>query len=94
MIRQYGGNGEVEVAPGEPNDILYVKFAENHLKKLHYDKALKCIDTALEMNSNSLVQIILFLKYVFRHIFWTFLDKNLKPEEKSSRTLTKSQKTH
>ena len=55
MICQYGGNGEVEVAPGEPNDILYVKFAENHLKKLHYDKALKCIDTALEMNSNSLV---------------------------------------
>ena len=48
-------NGECGVSPGEPNDILYVKFAENHLKKFQYEKALHCIDTALEMNSNSLV---------------------------------------
>ena len=34
--------------------MLYVKFADNYIKRYQYDKALYCIDTALSMNKYSL----------------------------------------
>ena len=44
-----------EVKPGEPNDMMYVKFADQFLAKAQYDNALFYIEQALAMNPNCVV---------------------------------------
>ena len=41
-----------ELRPGEPNDMMYVKFADQFLAKAQYDNALFYIEQALAMNPN------------------------------------------
>ena len=47
-----------ELRPGEPNDMMYVKFADQFLGKAQYENALFYIDQALTMNPNCLVSNI------------------------------------
>lgn len=47
-----------ELRPGEPNDMMYVKFADQFLAKAQYDNALFYIEQALAMNPNCKVCII------------------------------------
>ena len=44
-----------ELRPGEPNDMMYVKFADQFLAKAQYDNALFYIEQALAMNPNCTV---------------------------------------
>ena len=48
-------NCQGESRPGEPNDMMYVKFADQFLAKSQYENALYYIDQALSMNANCLV---------------------------------------
>ena len=47
-----------ELRPGEPNDMMYVKFADQFLAKAQYDNALFYIEQALAMNPNCTVYTI------------------------------------
>ena len=44
-----------ELRPGEPNDMMYVKFADQFLAKAQFDNALFYIEQALAMNPNCTV---------------------------------------
>ena len=46
-----------EQRPGEPNDMMYVKFADQFLAKAQYENAMFYIEQALAMNPNCLVRI-------------------------------------
>ena len=47
-----------ELRPGEPNAMMYVKFADQFLAKVQYDNALFYVERALAMNPNCLVCIL------------------------------------
>ena len=56
QLLQFSMNCQGESRPGEPNDMMYVKFADQFLAKSQYENALFYIDQALSMNGNCLVR--------------------------------------
>ena len=55
-----GGNYE-DHTPGEPNDMLYVKFADNYMKKSNYEKALYYIEQGSTYYDNGFLHTVVHL---------------------------------
>ena len=55
LIKQKGLE-EYQFKPGEPNDLMYLRQAENLIKKGNPQQALKYLIKSLKMNPESLVR--------------------------------------
>ena len=57
LIRSKNMEGEATFKPGEPNDVMYLRQAENFLKKGNCAQALNYLIKSLTMNPESKVSI-------------------------------------
>ena len=61
LIRSKNMEGEATFKPGEPNDVMYLRQAENFLKKGNCAQALNYLIKSLTMNPESKVSIYYLL---------------------------------
>lgn len=59
---------KVELAPGEPSDVMYLKQAEHLMKKGNHESACIYLDEALMMNPTSKVNYVKYLSEVTVHL--------------------------
>ena len=62
-----------ELRPGEPSDMMYVKFADQFLAKAQYDNALFYIEQALAMNPNCLVCRFNNFRRIYIRVFYFYI---------------------
>ena len=81
LIRSKNLEGESTFKPGEPNDVMYLRQAENFLKKGNCGQALNYLIKSLTMNPESKVSIYLYLGHSISKSTWKHFDvKNHEKE--------------